>query len=151
MRTYIATSRRAALSLDVAKLNGMLSHLAQRLGLLERLREEVTVAQLRDDLRLQAMVKYPLLIAIQICIDMANHIVAASRLPKAETYAQIFGRLAEAGMISQELSPGSGRRPAQPPGPRLYRDRGGRTLPRPPRGYRRPGALCPSSCSPIER
>lgn len=92
------------MSLDVAKLNGMLSHLAQQLGLLERLREEVTVAQLRDDLRLQAMVKYPLLIAIQICIDMANHIVAASRLPKAETYAQIFGRLAEAGMISQELA-----------------------------------------------
>ena len=47
--------------------------------------------------------KHSLQEAIEACIDIANHIIASMDFKRAETYADMFERLAENRIIGQEL------------------------------------------------
>ncbi len=58
---------------------------------------------LRTDPDRMASVKYHFIVAIECCIDLANHIIAADRLRAPLDYADSFGVLIEAGLLEREL------------------------------------------------
>lgn len=63
----------------------------------------VTVDQYRDDWRTQRIIDRTLQIAIEACLDIANHIIADRQLRVPSTYAETFHILGEAGLLSASL------------------------------------------------
>jgi uncharacterized protein YutE (UPF0331/DUF86 family) len=63
----------------------------------------VTVEAYRNDWRTQRIVERTLQIAIEGCLDVANHVVADRQLRVASTYAEIFEVLGEAGLLEPGL------------------------------------------------
>jgi len=85
---------------------GIIDHLGEleeSLSDLERYRENVTLDDLRGDRDKRNMVLHALLVTIQSCIDIANHLIAEFHLRRPETYRESFEILTEAELISQEL------------------------------------------------
>jgi len=60
-----------------------------------------TLAHDYDD---QDIVSLNLTRAVQLCVDIANHVLSESDLPAPETMGQSFDRLFELGVIDQQLS-----------------------------------------------
>ena len=58
---------------------------------------------LSDRVRLSA-VKYGFVVAIEACIDVANHIIASENLRAPEGYADAFTVLADAALLPSELA-----------------------------------------------
>jgi uncharacterized protein YutE (UPF0331/DUF86 family) len=63
----------------------------------------VTVAEYRVDWRTQRVVERTLQMAVETCIDVANHVIADRKLRVPGTYAETFDVLAEAGMLDPAL------------------------------------------------
>jgi len=85
---------------------GIIDHLGEleeSLSDLERYRENITLDDLRGDRDKRNMVLHALLVTIQSCIDIANHLIAEFHLRRPETYRESFEILTEAELISQEL------------------------------------------------
>jgi len=57
------------------------------------------------DLRERRFVEHTLQLAIQAVLDLASHVVAEARLGEPESYAELFSRLADHGMIPSDLAP----------------------------------------------
>ena len=57
------------------------------------------------DLLQRRFAEHTLQLAIQAALDVASHIVSDARLGEPKTNAQLFGALANAGMIPRELEP----------------------------------------------
>lgn len=63
----------------------------------------VTADRYRDDWRTQRVIDRTLQIAIEACLDIANHLIADRQLRAPSTYADTFQILAEAGLLSPSL------------------------------------------------
>jgi uncharacterized protein YutE (UPF0331/DUF86 family) len=63
----------------------------------------VTVAEYRRDWKTQRIVERTLQMAIEACLDVANHVVADRELRVASTYAEIFDVLGDAGLLEGSL------------------------------------------------
>jgi uncharacterized protein YutE (UPF0331/DUF86 family) len=63
----------------------------------------VTVDEYRRDWKTQRIVERTLQMAIEACLDVANHVVADRQLHLASTYAEIFDVLGDAGLLEQNL------------------------------------------------
>lgn len=68
-----------------------------------------TPGQLAADRDALDLVAFNLMLAVQVCADVAAHIIADEGWPAAATMAAAFGRLAEHGVIDAELGRRLGR------------------------------------------
>jgi uncharacterized protein YutE (UPF0331/DUF86 family) len=59
----------------------------------------ITVEDYRRDWKTQRIVERTLQLAIEVCLDIANHMIADSNLRVPATYAEAFEVLAEAGLL----------------------------------------------------
>lgn len=64
----------------------------------------VSLAEYADDWKTQRIVERTLHLAIETCMDVADHMVADRRLRVPETGAQTFEILGDAGLLSAGLS-----------------------------------------------
>jgi uncharacterized protein YutE (UPF0331/DUF86 family) len=81
------------------------------LALLDRLREEVNqLSTLRDsedlptDETALAAAKYRFIVAIETCIDVAEHVIASEGLRSPDSFAEAFAVLGEAGLLDEDLA-----------------------------------------------
>lgn len=81
-----------------------LASLDEYLAQLGELRE-ITADQYRADWRTQRAVERTLQLAIEVCADVANHVIADRRLRTPGTYAEIFEVLVEARLLDPALLP----------------------------------------------
>lgn len=65
---------------------------------------EVNLDDYRSDWRTQRMVERTLHLAIETCMDIADHVVADRRLRVPETGADTFQVLGDAGLLDTELA-----------------------------------------------
>jgi uncharacterized protein YutE (UPF0331/DUF86 family) len=63
----------------------------------------VTPEEYRRDWRTQRIVERTLQMSIEVCIDVANHVIADRKLRVPGTYAEIFDVLTEAGLLDPSL------------------------------------------------
>jgi uncharacterized protein YutE (UPF0331/DUF86 family) len=63
-----------------------------------------TVAQLSADIDLQDVLVLNLSRAVQICVDLAAHLLADAPVPPPNTMGETFERLAQAGVIQAGLA-----------------------------------------------
>lgn len=64
---------------------------------------DITVEQYRRDWKPQRIIERTLQMAIEVCVDIANHVIADRELRVPETYAETFDVLAEAGLLDPAL------------------------------------------------
>ena len=69
----------------------------------ERYRGNITEEAIRTNRDTRNMVMHAMLISIQSCIDIANHLIARENLRRPTTYREAFEILTEASVIPQEL------------------------------------------------
>jgi len=61
--------------------------------------KDITAEQYRQEWKSQRIVERTLQLAIEVCLDIANHLIADRRLRVPATYAEAFVFLAEAGLL----------------------------------------------------
>ena len=61
--------------------------------------QDISAERYRQEWKIQRIVERTLQLAIEVCLDIANHIIADRRLRVPATYAEIFTVLAEAGLL----------------------------------------------------
>jgi len=61
---------------------------------------DITAERYREDWRTQRIVERTLQMAIEVCVDLANHVIADRGLRVPATYAEAFEVLGEAGILS---------------------------------------------------
>ena len=79
-----------------------LADLDQFLGQVSEYRD-ITVDQYRGDWKTQRIVERTLQMAIEVCLDIATHIIADRGLRVPATYAEAFEILGEAGLLDPAL------------------------------------------------
>ena len=79
-----------------------LADLEQYVGQLAEYRG-VTPEEYGRDWRTQRIVERTLQMSIEVCIDVANHVIADRKLRVPGTYAETFDVLAEAGLLDPTL------------------------------------------------
>ncbi len=79
-----------------------LADLDQYLGQLSEYRN-ITVEEYRGDWKTQRIIERSLQVAIEVCLDVATHIIADRRLRIPATYAEAFEVLGEAGLLDPAL------------------------------------------------
>lgn len=67
-------------------------------------RRPATVDALEADLDLQDVLVLNLSRAVQICVDLATHLIADLSLPPPDTMGAAFDRLAQAGILDSDLT-----------------------------------------------
>jgi uncharacterized protein YutE (UPF0331/DUF86 family) len=60
---------------------------------------DITAERYREDWRTQRIVERTLQMAIEVCVDVANHVIADRGLRVPETYAEAFEVLGEASLL----------------------------------------------------
>lgn len=60
---------------------------------------DITAERYREDWRTQRIVERTLQMAIEVCVDLANHVIADRGLRVPATYAEAFEVLGEAGLL----------------------------------------------------
>jgi uncharacterized protein YutE (UPF0331/DUF86 family) len=88
---------------DAPRLRDLLDRLQAEVAGLADLAQQPAAALLADPVALDA-VKYRFVVSIEVCIDIAQHIIASERLRAPETFADAFGILAEAELIPTEIA-----------------------------------------------
>jgi len=63
----------------------------------------VTVEEYRRDWKTQRIVERTLQIAVEVCVDIATHVIADRALKVPTTYADAFDILADAGLLEPAL------------------------------------------------
>lgn len=79
------------------------TELAERLAQVRKHRK-VTVAEFEADRDATELVAFNLMLAIQACADVANHLIADEDWALPRTTGEAFARLAEHGVISHQLA-----------------------------------------------
>lgn len=87
-----------------AKLSD-LAHRVQR----AKTHTPATSAELAADLDALDLVAFNLMLAVQICADIASHLIADGGWPNARTLAESFDRLREHGVLTRETAQALGR------------------------------------------
>lgn len=87
---------------DPGRVRRLLDRLSQET---DQLREFGTSpsSELRGDRVRLAAIKYGFVVAIETCIDIAQHIIASEGLRSPESFAQAFRVVAEAGFLPTDL------------------------------------------------
>ncbi len=82
----------------------MMKKLASLADYREQLREyaDVSVQQYRSDWKVQRIVERTLQMMIELCTDIANHLIADQGLQVPKTYAETFRILGENSILSSE-------------------------------------------------
>ena len=75
-----------------------LADLDQYLGQVSEYRD-ITIDQYRGDWKTQRIIERTLQMTIELCVDIANHIIADRGLRVPATYAEAFDVLGEAGLL----------------------------------------------------
>jgi len=88
---------------DKPKLDGILSTLRRYIEVLRRL-ARVPRDEFLDDADKIASAKYHFVVAIECCIDIANHIIASGKLRIPRDTADSFVVLVEAGICPTDLA-----------------------------------------------
>lgn len=88
---------------DPERLDAMLDSLRVYVRELERLGriDKTTFLDSRDMI---GNAKYHFVIAIECCVDIANHVIAAQRLRTPRDYADTFQSLLEAGVLEEKTA-----------------------------------------------
>jgi len=63
--------------------------------------QDISAEQYQQEWKTQRIVERTLQLAIEVCLDIANHIIADRRLRVPATYAEVFAVIAEAGLLDQ--------------------------------------------------
>jgi uncharacterized protein YutE (UPF0331/DUF86 family) len=89
---------------DAEQLDSIFTNLEMYVGQLRRL-AKLSGEELASDLVTLGAAKYYLQVAVECCIDAANHIIAAEGFRSPESYADSFTVLAENGIVEQNFLP----------------------------------------------
>ena len=89
---------------DPKKIQGIVRNLDDYVANLKQLASVPKEDLLGDFTRVGAM-RYYLHVAVQCCLDIANHLIAAKGLRSPLDYADAFVVLGEAGIVPQEFVP----------------------------------------------
>ncbi len=65
--------------------------------------QAITVEEYRRDWKIQRIVERTLQMAIEACVDIANHVIADRRLRVPGTYAEVFEVLGHADLLPADL------------------------------------------------
>ncbi len=79
-----------------------LAALDQYVGQVSEFRD-ITVEQYRRDWKMQRIIERTLQMAIEVCVDISNHMIADRALRVPTTYADAFEVLSEAGLLDATL------------------------------------------------
>jgi uncharacterized protein YutE (UPF0331/DUF86 family) len=90
--------------IDVAKIDGILRNLDQYVGYLRAL-AGIARDDFLADFTKTGSVRYYLQVAIECCLDAANHVIAAQSLRPPDDYADAFAVLGEAGIVPADFVP----------------------------------------------
>ena len=63
----------------------------------------ISTEEYREDWRSQRIIERTLQMAIEVCVDIASHVIADRSLPVPTTYAEVFAVLGQAGLIDRDL------------------------------------------------
>jgi len=88
---------------DRAGIVDHINELGESLRDWERYKDTVTLEQLTSDRDKRNMVLHAMLVAIQACIDIANHIIAERKFRRPATYSEAFEILIEEKVIPSKL------------------------------------------------
>jgi uncharacterized protein YutE (UPF0331/DUF86 family) len=89
-------------------VSAKLAELAVRVGRV-RMHAKKTSDELAKDPDALDLVAFNLMVAVQICADVASHVIADAGWPAASTLADSFSRLHEHGVLSEESARALGR------------------------------------------
>jgi uncharacterized protein YutE (UPF0331/DUF86 family) len=89
---------------DPLRLRALLERLADEVADLRRLASYDTAALLADRDKLKS-VKYGFVVAIEVCIDVGNHIIASEGYRTPQNYGDVFLVLAEHGHVRERDVP----------------------------------------------
>jgi uncharacterized protein YutE (UPF0331/DUF86 family) len=83
----------------------ILRKLAELETYLQQIREyeQITVDEYQSDWKTQRIIDRTLQLMIELCMDIANHIISDKQLPVPTSYANAFETLQQAGLISRQL------------------------------------------------
>ncbi|PZS37238.1 MAG: DUF86 domain-containing protein [Pseudonocardiales bacterium] len=84
---------------DAGRVRRLLDRLRLETDRLRILADRPTAELLNDEVALGSA-QFRFLLAIEVCVDIGRHIIAAEGLSAADTYADVFTSLAEAGIIA---------------------------------------------------
>ena len=90
--------------IDRSKIEGILRNLDRFIEYLKVLAREPR-DELSGDFTKTGSIRYYLQVAIESCLDAANHIIAARSLRPPKDYADAFAVLGEAGIVPTEFVP----------------------------------------------
>jgi uncharacterized protein YutE (UPF0331/DUF86 family) len=88
---------------DLERFLALLESLRQALVTLERYRTTVERERLIADVDTQNMVLFAMYRAVQLSIDLGQHVIAERGLPVPSAYRELFRVLADAGIVSADL------------------------------------------------
>ena len=77
----------------------------QRLDAALALLHKLALMDLRDDLIARSAAERQLQISIEICLDVARHIIAESNLPRSSAASDAFAALADMGILPEDFLP----------------------------------------------
>lgn len=89
--------------MDTDKISNKFLKLDEYLDLLNQIGNAGKEAFVKDKILLGSA-KYYLQVSIEVCLDVAGHIIASERLRAPKDYADSFSVLKEAGIITSALS-----------------------------------------------
>jgi uncharacterized protein YutE (UPF0331/DUF86 family) len=90
--------------MEPAKLEGILRNLDKYLGYLRQL-AAIPKDDLLKDYTKTGSVRYYLQVAIECCLDAANHLISSESLRPPTDYADAFAVLGEAGVVPSDFVP----------------------------------------------
>ena len=88
--------------MDLEKITNKIIQLDEYLKILKQIGKTDKDAFIRDNI-LIGSAKYYLQVSIEVCLDVASHIIASERLRAPKDYADSFTVLNEAGIITSDL------------------------------------------------
>ena len=90
--------------IDPVKVEGMFRNLGRYLGYLRQL-AQTPRAEFLADFTKTGSARYYLHVAIECCLDIANHIIAGKSLRPPKDYADCFVVLGESGVVPTDFIP----------------------------------------------
>jgi uncharacterized protein YutE (UPF0331/DUF86 family) len=86
---------------DHGRVRRLLDRLCLETDRLRRLADRPSGELINDEVALGSA-QFRFLLAIEVCVDIGRHLIAAEGLSAADTYADVFTSLADAGIIAAD-------------------------------------------------
>jgi len=91
------------MEVDKERIVSLIGEIEKALSILKEYGQKEKKALIAD-LKSLGSVKYYLMIAIEACVDIGNHIIAKERVGVPESYSDCFKMLGDKNVISRDLS-----------------------------------------------